>query len=121
MTDILPRPRTVLTDHADVLTAEHLRRLRASFTDHPTSRVAQNAVAQNTIDDVALNRSVITGIDHTFSTRLDDWSVTNQKQTGRCWMFAGLNLLRWTARTTMGVKEVEFSQNYTMFWDKVER
>jgi bleomycin hydrolase len=52
---------------------------------------------------------------------LDDWGVTDQKQTGRCWMFAGLNLLRFAARQKLGVKEFEFSQNYLMFWDKVER
>src|SRR5262249_26284818 len=72
-------------------------------------------------DDVALNRQIVTSIDHTFSVQLDDWTVTNQKQTGRCWMFAGLNLLRWSARRKLGVEELEFSQNYTMFWDKVER
>ncbi len=59
--------------------------------------------------------------DHTFSISLDDWGVTDQKQTGRCWMFAGLNLLRFSARQVLGVKEFEFSQNYLMFWDKVER
>src|SRR5207302_11058347 len=94
---------------------------RASFLQQPAYRVAQNAVAQHSVDDVALNRGVIASIDHTFSTLLDDWSVTDQKQTGRCWMFAGLNLLRWSARQKMDLKELEFSQNYTMFWDKVER
>ncbi|HET9015809.1 MAG TPA: C1 family peptidase, partial [Thermomicrobiaceae bacterium] len=56
-----------------------------------------------------------------FSTFLDDWAVTNQKQSGRCWMFAGLNLLRVAAMKKMQTKEFEFSQNYTMFWDKLER
>src|SRR5262249_53450815 len=45
----------------------------------------------------------------------------DQKQTGRCWMFAGLNLLRFSARRALGVKEFEFSQNSVMFWDKIER
>ena len=52
---------------------------------------------------------------------LDDWAVTNQKHTGRCWMFAGLNLLRVGAMQTMGLKSFEFCQNYTMFCDKIER
>jgi len=84
-------------------------------------RLAQNAVARTSVDDLLLDQRLVSTIDHTFSTQLDDWSVTNQKQTGRCWMFAGLNLLRVGARKAMGIKEFEFSQNYVMFWDKVER
>ena len=80
--------------HAGALTPEKIERLGAGFDAKPAYRLAQNAVSQTTIDDVALNRSVVTGIDHTFSHLLDDWTVTNQKKSGRCWLFAGLNLLR---------------------------
>ena len=52
---------------------------------------------------------------------LDDWPVTNQARSGRCWMFAGLNLCRADTRNVLNVKEFEFSQNYLMFWDKLER
>jgi len=47
--------------------------------------------------------------------------VTNQARTGRCWMFAGLNLCRADTRNLVNVKDFEFSQNYLMFWDKMER
>ncbi|MEM9083966.1 MAG: C1 family peptidase, partial [Planctomycetota bacterium] len=56
-----------------------------------------------------------------FSHVLDDWPVTNQKQSGRCWCFAGLNLLRAGAIQALNLKDFEFSQNYTLFWDKYER
>ena len=91
------------------------------LADVPRFRVQQNAVTQVTVDDIALNRDVVFNTDHSFSTVLDDWSVTNQKQSGRCWMFAGLNLFRPGAMETMGLKSFEFSQNYTMFCDKIER
>ena len=81
----------------------------------------QNAVTQHDVNDIALNRSIVTEADHTFSTVLDDRGVTNQARTGRCWMFAGLNLFRAGTRNIMNVKQFEFSQNYLMFWDKVER
>ena len=64
--------------------------------------MAQNAVTRNNVDDIALNHRVVFSADHTFSTLLDDWGVTDQKQTGRCWMFAGLNLLRFAARKKLG-------------------
>ncbi len=104
-----------------VLTPDLLARLASDFDGKPSYRLAQNAVTQTTVGDIALNRSVITGTDHTFSHLLDDWGVTNQKKSGRCWLFAGLNLLRVGVMKKMNLKEFEFSQNHTLFWDKLER
>ncbi|MFQ5415351.1 MAG: C1 family peptidase, partial [Phycisphaerae bacterium] len=115
--------RTTLGDGAGgaALTSDVVSRMRADFAGDRAYRLAQNAVTQVSVDDVALNRGVVTAVDHTFSHRLDDWDVTNQKKSGRCWMFAGLNLLRVGAMKKMNLKEFEFSQNYVLFWDKLER
>ena len=82
---------TVLTASASALSYEHIAAFYHSFRMHPAYRVAQNAVTQTSVDDIALNRDIVTSIDHSFSTMLDNWSVTHQKKSGRCWMFAGLN------------------------------
>jgi bleomycin hydrolase len=94
---------------------------REAFDQSPDAQRMQNAVTRVALDEVALDRRVVTGIDHTFSHVLDDWTVTAQKKSGRCWMFAGLNLLRVGAMKTMNLADFEFSQNYTFFWDKLER
>jgi bleomycin hydrolase len=98
-----------------------LELLRKDFAASPAYRLAQNAVTRVAVDDVAINRDIINNTDHSLSVLLDDWKVTNQKRSGRCWLFAGLNLLRVGAMQKMGLKEFEFSQNYAMFWDKIER
>src|SRR5215472_7015731 len=103
------------------VTADDLEVFRKDFAAEPAFRLAQNAVTRVGLEDVAINREIINNTDHSFSTHLDDWKVTNQERSGRCWLFAGLNLLRVGAMKTMGLKEFEFSQNYVMFWDKVER
>jgi bleomycin hydrolase len=103
------------------LSAGDTELLRKDFAASPAYRVAQNAVTRVAVDDVAINREIINGTDHSLSTFLDDWKVTNQQRSGRCWLFAGLNLLRVGAMRKMGLKEFEFSQNYAMFWDKIER
>ncbi|HUJ11412.1 MAG TPA: C1 family peptidase [Verrucomicrobiae bacterium] len=111
-----------MTKHDDGhLTVQLLADLRQGFEANPAYKVAMNAVTQTSVDDVALNREIVTNTDFTFSHWLDDWAVTHQKQSGRCWMFAGLNLLRVGAMRKMKLKEFEFSQNYTLFWDKLER
>jgi bleomycin hydrolase len=104
-----------------VLTEDDVDLLRKQFTTDPAYRRAQNAVTQTKVDDIALDRQVVTATDHTMSHLLDDWKATNQKTSGRCWAFAGLNLLRVGAADKLNLKDFEFSQNYVMFWDKLER
>ena len=103
------------------LATADLERLRKEFSANPTYRLAQNAVTRVTIDDVTINKKIINAINHSISTTLDDWKVTNQERSGRCWLFAGLNLLRAGVMRKTGLKDFEFSQNYAMFWDKLER
>jgi len=110
-----------LDDEAAILSADTIAGCRRDFDSAARYRIAQNAVAQTTVTNVALNRAVVTGMDHTFSNLLDDWPATNQKKSGRCWMFAALNLFRAGAIKRMNLKSFEFSQNYTLFWDKFER
>jgi bleomycin hydrolase len=121
VTQIQTRPAPIDGDPAGALEPQTINTLRTAFDRDSAYRLAQNAVTRNNLDDIALDQRAVFSADHTFSITLDDWGVTDQKQTGRCWMFAGLNLLRWSARRVLGVKEFEFSQNYLMFWDKLER
>jgi bleomycin hydrolase len=104
-----------------MLSTGDLELLRKDFSANPAYRLAQNAVTRVTVDDVAISREIINNTSHNMSVLLDDWKVTNQERSGRCWLFAGLNLLRVGAAKKMGLKEFEFSQNYAMFWDKIER
>ena len=112
---------TALTATASAVSYEHIASFQESFRTNPSYRLAQNAVTQTSVEDIALNRDIVTSADHSFSTTLDDWSVTHQKRSGRCWMFAGLNLFRPGAMARMHLKSFEFSQNYLHFWDKLEK
>lgn len=103
------------------LSIDLIRRFKIEFDRNPQNRTVQNAVTAVSVDDIALNRQALMATDHTFSHQLDDWAVTNQKSSGRCWMFAGLNLFRMDAMKKMNLKEFEFSQNFVLFWDKIER
>jgi bleomycin hydrolase len=110
-----------MRDNDGTLSAQDLELLRKDFAANPAYRLAQNAVTRVSVDDVAISREIINGTGHSLSTLLDDWTVTNQERSGRCWLFAGLNLLRVGTMKELGVKDFEFSQNYVMFWDKIER
>ena len=103
------------------LTSADLDRLRKEFAADPTAKLLQNALTTSKLEEVALDHDIVMSTDHTMSHQLDDWKVTNQKQSGRCWLFAGLNLFRTGAAQRLGVKDFEFSQNHAMFFDKLER
>ena len=100
---------------------EQIKSYRAYFADDPRARVAQNAVCGQDIKSLTLSRERVQQMDDSFSTRLDEWSVTHQKRSGRCWLFAALNLFRVGAMKKLNVKDFEFSQAHIHFWDKLER
>ncbi len=103
------------------LTTDKLTNLRKDFESNPGYRLIQNAITKTTVDNIALNRSAVIGSDHSFSHKLDDWKATEQKSSGRCWIFAATNLLRVGAMKKMKLKDFEFSQNHVLFWDKFEK
>jgi len=103
------------------ITKKQIDKMRKEFESDSSARVAQNAVTSNNLSSVTLRRDLVQEIDFTFSTKLDEWRATNQKSSGRCWLFATLNLFRPGTMKKLNVKEFEFSQAHIHFWDKFER
>tara|TARA_Y100001001_G_scaffold31622_1_gene26288 strand:+ start:506 stop:1831 length:1326 start_codon:yes stop_codon:yes gene_type:complete len=103
------------------ITRKQVAELRKGFDAESSNKVAQNAVTNVKLPDLTLNRDLVQDIDDSFSTKLDDWKVTAQMRSGRCWLFATLNLLRVGAMKKMKLKNFEFSQAHIHFWDKFER
>lgn len=103
------------------ITKKQIDKMRKEFKSDSSAKVAQNAVTSNNLSSVTLRRDLVQEIDFTFSTKLDEWRATNQKSSGRCWLFATLNLFRPGTMKKMNVKEFEFSQAHIHFWDKFER
>ncbi len=103
------------------ITRKQVAELRKGFDAESSNKVAQNAVTNVQLPDLTLNRDLVQDIDDSFSTKLDDWKVTAQMRSGRCWLFATLNLLRVGAMKKMNLKNFEFSQAHIHFWDKFER
>ncbi|MEK0372702.1 C1 family peptidase [Corynebacterium mastitidis] len=87
----------------------------------PAVRLATNAVTATDVDRIALNRRAVVALDTSVSHKVDDWAVANQKRSGRCWIFAGLNSLRGEVMARHRIKDFEFSQNYIHFYDKLEK
>ena len=100
---------------------EQIQSFQESFRRDPRNLLARNAVTKSPIQSVALNREVVVGANHTFSHMLKSNDSTMQSRSGRCWLFAGLNLFRVEAMKHLNVEKFELSQSYLMFWDKLEK
>ncbi len=103
------------------VTEAQIEEFRKSFDSDPSATIAQNAVSNADLSTLALRRELVQNMDFSFSTKLDEWNATNQRRSGRCWLFATLNLFRVGAMKKMNVKNFEFSQAHIHFWDKLER
>ena len=103
------------------LSVEDLQSLRDSFTADETNRIAMNAVTAAGIDKVAKNYDRARLLQCRFSTIVDNGEATHQDRSGRCWLFSSLNVARFVAKKNMNLEQFEFSQNYAMYYDKLER
>lgn len=106
---------------AGALTPGFLTELREGYNMSEADRACHNAVTNNDVNALALNRNVVRGDDGHFSHRIKSKGITNQKKSGRCWMFAALNVLRPQVMRDHGMAEFEFSTAYLQFWDKLEK
>lgn len=103
------------------ISADDLALLQSQFAADPRNRAALNAVTKTSARAIVMNRDAVVRVSHTFSHTVKAGPSTSQNGSGRCWLFAGLNTFRTAAAQAMNVEDFEFSQNFPMFWDKLEK
>ncbi|WP_407892648.1 C1 family peptidase [Lacticaseibacillus sp. N501-2] len=103
------------------ITAADLASYQKALEATPGSKALQKAVMNNGVLKSAESIEAQSKMDQTFSIDLSTGAVSNQKQSGRCWMFAALNTMRHGIQAQFKIKDFELSQNYTFFWDKFEK
>ena len=103
------------------ITKEMITQATAAFKLDRKKLAVQRSVVKNGLQASAENVQAHVDNVPVFSIDLATGKVANQKQSGRCWMFAALNTFRHKLLTTFHLKEFELSQNYTFFWDKYEK
>ena len=104
------------------ITLENIQSFKSKINQDNTVKMARNAATRNEVTELAMDWEHFRRIDHTFSDVVTgEMPVTNQRSSGRCWGFAGLNLFRIYLGRKHNLKEFQFSQSYFMFWDKLEK
>lgn len=98
-----------------------LDQLEKRFDENPGNRMAMNAAVSCGICASSRNYETEREIPHEFSISLEQGAVTNQKRSGRCWMFAALNCMRFQVIKKQNLEDFELSQSYPLFYDKLEK
>ena len=103
------------------ISAEMLQQIEKQNPPTASDRALRNALAANAIDLLAKNQQHAGALDTYFSVETKAQSITDQKSSGRCWMFSGLNVLRSNFAKRTDSLTVTFSQDYLFFWDQLEK
>ena len=98
-----------------------LDQLEKRFDENPGNRMAMNAAVSCGICASSRNYETEREVPHEFSISLEQGAVTNQKRSGRCWMFAALNCMRFQVIKKQNLEDFELSQSYPLFYDKLEK
>jgi bleomycin hydrolase len=103
------------------LSPQDLATLQSSFRMDDHARETYNAITAIDISQLTLNRDLVRKHNDLFTDKIKTSGVTNQLASGRCWLFAGLNILRPNVAAKHKLAKFELSQSYLAFWDKLEK
>ena len=106
---------------SESITKELLEQFEGKCRADAACQVAKNAVVENGLKASAKNGEAQRTSRHSFSVNLKQGAITNQKQSGRCWMFAALNTFRFEVIKKLNLENFEISQSYMFFYDKLEK
>ena len=107
--------------HDGGISPEMLAQISATYEDNGYDRAISNALAGTSISVLAVNADNAAMIDTHFSDRVKTKGITDQKSSGRCWLFTGLNVLRAKMIDKYDLPGMEFSQSYLFFYDQLEK
>ena len=101
------------------ITPELLQKLQQATPKAPAERALHNSIVQNGM--VLANAELMTPPDDHFTYRVPTKGITDQKRSGRCWLFTGFNVLRAQFIKNNNLGEFYFSHCYSFFWDQLEK
>lgn len=112
---------TAQAQRAGGISPDMLQEIQQSYEETGSEKAIRNAIANNDIRKLTVNLDNQKGLDTDFSIRVKSKGITDQQSSGRCWLFAGMNVMRAKAIARYDLPGLEFSQAYSFFWDQLEK
>ena len=103
------------------ITPDCLQAFRTHYETSTLSGVVTRAVSKTPIDQVCYNTGSASRMNRKFSVDIPTMGACNQKSSGRCWIFASMNILREKVAKDLNLESFELSQNFISFYDHLEK
>jgi len=103
------------------LTPGTIEKIRSDFKMDANAKAIRNALTSTGLKEISENREILADHENKFSHKIKTGGSSNQKASGRCWMFAGFNMIKPVLMNNLDLDSFEFSQIYLQFWDKMEK
>ena len=112
---------SVMAQNSGGIDSKMMETIRSGYKGTAAERAVKNALATTSISTLATNGDNLAMCDTHFAYQVKTKGITDQRSSGRCWLFTGLNVLRAKMITNHDLKSFEFSQNYLSFHDLLEK
>jgi len=105
------------------LTSSAIADWESSIAASPKLQLTRTILNHTHIQTALQSRAAHIADQHVFNTEVEfkTGPITNQKSSGRCWLFASTNVLRYNAMKKLNLSEFQLSQSYLYFWDKLNK
>ena len=105
----------------NTLDEKELSKFQKNYAKKKDYKLRERTVTKNGINASSINEEIQRSLKTVFSEDIEAGKITNQRHSGRCWMFAGLNVIRVILMKKLNVDNIELSQAYLQFYDKLEK
>ena len=105
------------------LTLEDIKAFSKEYNANPTNKIIENAITTNGLENACLDRDIIRENQPVFNIELPDTKRYDQKESWKCWIYAGFNMIQYNMaeNLNMNLMDFELSSNYIAFFDKLEK
>lgn len=105
----------------EFISTKDLEKFEKEFNKDKAHQISMNAATRVGIQESSVNNELKRKLTHQYSLEVPHGKVTNQLRSGRCWMFAATNVMRFEVMKNLNIENMELSQNYPLFFDKLEK
>lgn len=105
------------------ISLEKIKKYNKEFSSNKWNKIISDSIIINGIDNTCFNSKVLVENQNVFNIELPDSKRANQKKSGRCWCFAGINMIKHDMAKSLNIKpeDIDLSVNYLTFYDKLEK
>ena len=107
--------------HAKPITSEMIEKFKKDYDKDKNAKVCTAAASGTALEELSFYPMEASKLENNFSIEIKTRGITAQKNSGRCWLFASMNILREIVAENCNLEEFELSGNYLAFWDKFEK